>query len=152
VHFDPVNGYLSGDIKQGNSYYEDLHECLGKFDFVMANPPFNVDKVDKEKIKDDPRFPFGMPRTDNANYLWIQMFYSSLNETGRAGFVMANSAADARQSEMEIRRQLLQAHAVDVMVSIGPNFFYTVTLPCTLWFFDKGKSQPDASVLKLRYL
>lgn len=132
---------LSGDIKQGNSYYEDLHESPGKFDVVMANPPFNVDKVDKEKIKDDPRFPFGMPRTDNANYLWIQLFYSSLNETGRAGFVMANSAADARQSEMEIRRQLLQAHAVDVMISIGPNFFYTVTLPCTLWFFDKGKAK-----------
>ncbi len=103
---------LSGDIKQGNSYYEDLHGSLGMLDFVMANPPFNVDKVDKEKIKDDPRFPFGMPRSDNANYLWIQLFYSSLNETGRAGFVMANSAADARQSEMEIRRQLLQAHAV----------------------------------------
>ena len=132
---------LSGDIKQGNSYYEDLHDSVGKFDFVMANPPFNVDKVDKEKIKDDPRFPFGMPRSDNANYLWIQMFYSSLNETGRAGFVMANSAADARQSEMEIRRQLLQSHAVDVMVAIGPNFFYTVTLPCTLWFFDKGKAK-----------
>ena len=131
---------LSGDIKQGNSYYEDLHDSLGKFDFVMANPPFNVDKVDKDKIKDDPRFPFGMPRADNANYLWIQLFYSSLNETGRAGFVMANSAADARQSEMEIRRQLLQSHAVDVMVAIGPNFFYTVTLPCTLWFFDKGKA------------
>jgi type I restriction enzyme M protein len=132
---------LSGDIKQGNSYYEDLHESLGKFDFVMANPPFNVDKVDKEKIKDDPRFPFGMPRSDNANYLWIQLFYSSLNETGRAGFVMANSAADARQSEMEIRKALLQAHAVDVMIAIGPNFFYTVTLPCTLWFFDKGKAK-----------
>jgi type I restriction enzyme M protein len=109
---------LSGDIKQGNSYYEDLHDCLGKFDFVMANPPFNVDKVDKEKIKDDPRFPFGMPRSDNANYLWIQLFYSSLNAKGRAGFVMANSAADARQSEMEIRKKLLQAHAVDVMIAI----------------------------------
>ncbi len=132
---------LSGDLKQGISYYEDLHESLGKFHFVMANPPFNVDKVDKEKIKDDPRFPFGMPRSDNANYLWIQLFYSSVNETGRAGFVMANSAADARQSEMEIRKALLQAHAVDVIVAIGPNFFYTVTLPCTLWFFDKGKSK-----------
>ncbi len=131
---------LSGDIRQGNSYYEDLHDCLGKFHFVMANPPFNVDKVDKEKIKDDPRFPFGMPRSDNANYLWIQLFYSSLNATGRAGFVMANSAADARQSEMEIRKELLQKHVVDVMVAIGPNFFYTVTLPCTLWFFDKGKA------------
>ncbi|TWU47634.1 putative type I restriction enzymeP M protein [Rubripirellula tenax] len=136
---------LSGDIRLGNSYYEDPHDSLGKFDFVMANPPFNVDKVDKEKIKDDPRYPFGMPRPDNANYLWIQRFYSSLSDTGRAGFVMANSAADARQSEMEIRKQLLQSHAVDVMVAIGPNFFYTVTLPCTLWFFDKAKSQPDAS-------
>ncbi len=142
---------LSGDIKQGNSYYEDLHECEGKFDFVMANPPFNVDKVDKERIKDDPRFPFGMPRSDNANYLWIQLFYSSLNETGRAGFVMANSAADARQSEMEIRKQLLQGHAVDVMVTIGPNFFYTVTLPCTLWFFDKSKSSlsPVSEIVQL---
>ena len=134
---------LSGDIKQANSYYEDIHGSVGKFDFVMANPPFNVDKVDKEKIKDDPRFPFGMPKADNANYLWIQLFYSSLNAKGRAGFVMANSAADARQSEMEIRKKLLQAHAVDVMIAIGPNFFYTVTLPCTLWFFDKGKAKTD---------
>jgi type I restriction enzyme M protein len=100
-----------------------------------------VDKVDKEKIKDDPRFPFGMPKADNANYLWIQLFYSALNAKGRAGFVMANSAADARQSEMEIRKKLLQSHAVDVMTAIGPNFFYTVTLPCTLWFFDKGKAK-----------
>jgi type I restriction enzyme M protein len=130
---------LSGDIRQGNSYYEDLHGSVGKFDFVMANPPFNVDKVDKEKIKDDPRFPFGMPRADNANYVWIQLFYSSLNAKGRAGFVMANSAADARQSEMEIRKKILQDRAVDVMIAIGPNFFYTVTLPCTLWFFDRGK-------------
>ena len=137
---------LSGDIRQGNSYYEDLHACVGKFDFVMANPPFNVDKVDKERIQDDPRFPFGMPRADNANYLWIQEFYSALNDKGRAGFVMANSSSDARQSEMEIRQKLLKAHAVDVMISIGPNFFYTVTLPCTLWFFDKGKqSLPSPS-------
>jgi len=134
---------LSGDIRQSNTYYEDPHECVGKFDFVMANPPFNVDKVDKEKLKDDPRFPIGMPKADNANYLWIQLFYSALNAKGRAGFVMANSAADARQSEMEIRKKLLQAHAVDVMISIGPNFFYTVTLPCTLWFFDRGKSKTD---------
>jgi type I restriction enzyme M protein len=134
---------LSGDIRQSNTYYEDPHECAGKFDFVMANPPFNVDKVDREKLKDDPRFPVGMPKADNANYLWIQLFYSALNAKGRAGFVMANSAADARQSEMEIRKKLLQAHAVDVMISIGPNFFYTVTLPCTLWFFDRGKSKTD---------
>src|SRR5207248_411332 len=123
----------------GNTYYENEHSCLGRFDFVMANPPFNVDGVDKEKVKGDPRYPFGLPRTDNANYLWIQEFYSALNERGRAGFVMANSASDARASELEIRRQLLQAHVVDIMVSVGSNFFYTVTLPCTLWFFDKGK-------------
>ncbi|MEK7325443.1 MAG: class I SAM-dependent DNA methyltransferase, partial [Chloroflexota bacterium] len=132
---------LSGDIRQSNTYYEDIHNCAGKFDFVMANPPFNVDKVDKERLKDDPRFPFGLPRADNANYVWIQLFYSALNSTGRAGFVMANSASDARQSELEIRRQLIQAGAVDVMIAIGPNFFYTVTLPCTLWFFDKGKTK-----------
>jgi len=130
---------LSGDIKQGNTYYEDIHKCVGSFSFVMANPPFNVNGVDKERLKDDRRYPFGLPKTDNANYLWIQHFFSALNPTGRAGFVMANSAGDARGSEMEIRRQLLQAHAVDVMVSIGPNFFYTVTLPCTLWFLDRAK-------------
>jgi type I restriction enzyme M protein len=134
---------LSGDIRQGVTYYEDLHKSLGKFDFVMANPPFNVDKVDKERIKDDPRYPFSLPKADNANYLWIQLFYSSLNATGRAGFVMANSAGDARGSELDIRRELLQSGVVDVMVSIGSNFFYTVTLPCTLWFFDKGKVKTD---------
>ena len=130
---------LSGDIRQGNAYYEDLHRAPGKFDFVMANPPFNVDRVDKDRLKDDPRFPFGLPRTDNANYLWIQLFYSALADTGRAGFVMANSASDARSSELEIRKQLIEDRAVDVMVAVGSNFFYTVTLPCTLWFFDKGK-------------
>jgi type I restriction enzyme M protein len=130
---------LSGDVREGNTYGEDLHTCVGKFDRVMANPPFNVSGVDKEKVKDDPRFALGMPTTDNANYLWIQIFYHALNAAGRAGFVMANSAADARGGEMEIRKKLIQSGAVDVMVSIGPNFFYTVTLPCTLWFFDKGK-------------
>ena len=132
---------LEGDVRQANSYYEDPHRCLDKFDFVMANPPFNVDRVDRERIKDAPRFPFGMPRTDNANYLWIQLFFSSLNTFGRAGFVMANSAADARASELEIRRQIIESRAVDVMVSISSNFFYTVTLPCTLWFFDKSKGE-----------
>lgn len=132
---------LSGDIRSANSYYENPHDLAGQFDFVMANPPFNVDQVDKEKIKDDKaRFPFGMPRPDNANYLWIQLFYAALSQKGRAGFVMANSASDARQSEQEIRKKLLQAGAVDVMISIGPNFFYTVTLPCTLWFLDRGKA------------
>jgi type I restriction enzyme M protein len=132
---------LSGDIRQANTYYEDVHDCIGKFDFVMANPPFNVSGVDKEKIKDDPRFRLGLPNTDIANYLWIQVFYHALNARGRAGFVMANSAADARGSELEIRKKLLQSGAVDVIVSVGPNFFYTVTLPATLWFFDRGKSE-----------
>lgn len=132
---------LSGDIRQGVTYYEDLHKSVGKFDFVMANPPFNVDKVDKERIKNDPRYPFELPKTDNANYLWIQIFYSSLNPAGRAGFVMANSAGDARGSELEIRKKLLESNAIDVVISIGPNFFYTVTLPCTLWFFDRGKAK-----------
>jgi type I restriction enzyme M protein len=130
---------LSGDIRQSVTYYEDPHKSVGKFDFVMANPPFNVDKVDKERIKDDPRYPFSLPKADNANYLWIQLFYSALNEKGRAGFVMANSAGDARGSELDVRRELLKSGAVDVMVSVGSNFFYTVTLPCTLWFFDRGK-------------
>jgi len=132
---------LAGDIRQGNAYYEDLHRSTGKFDFVMANPPFNVDRVDKDRLKDDPRFPFGLPRADNANYLWIQLFYSALNATGRAGFVMANSASDARGSELDIRKQIIEARAVDAMVAVGSNFFYTVTLPCTLWFFDRGKSK-----------
>ncbi len=131
---------LAGDVRQANSYYEDAHNAVGKFDFVMANPPFNVNNVDKEKLKGDPRFPLGLPRVDNGNYLWIQLFYSALNEKGRAGFVMANSAADARHTEQEIRRKLVESGDVDVIVSIGSNFFYTVTLPCTLWFLDKGKA------------
>lgn len=134
---------LSGEIRESNTYYEDPHKAVGKFDFVMANPPFNVSGVDKDRLKDDPRFPFGIPTTDNANYLWIQLFYSALNEKGRAGFVMANSAGDARGAELEVRKRLIQTGGVDVIVSIGPNFFYTVTLPCTLWFFDKSKAKCD---------
>ncbi len=130
---------LAGDIREANTYYENAHDVIGRFDFVMANPPFNVDKVDKPKLTDDPRYAFGLPRVDNANYLWIQEFYTALADRGRAGFVMANSASDARNSELDIRRQLIEARAVDVMVSVGPNFFYTVTLPCTLWFFEKSK-------------
>ena len=130
---------LSGDIRLGNSYYDDLHDAVGRFDFVMANPPFNVNGVDKGKLAGDKRFPLGLPKTDNGNYLWIQQFYAALNDRGRAGFVMANSAADAGHSEKEIRRQLVESGAVDVIVSIGTNFFYTVTLPVTLWFLDKGK-------------
>jgi type I restriction enzyme M protein len=133
---------LEGEIRQGNTYYEDLHQGLGKFDFVLANPPFNVDAVDKERLVTEVgpgrRFPFGLPRADNANYLWIQIFYSALNESGRAGFVMANSAADAR-TELEIRKELIESGSVDVVVAVGSNMFYTVTLPCTLWFLDKGR-------------
>ncbi|OPZ45161.1 MAG: N-6 DNA Methylase [Bacteroidetes bacterium ADurb.BinA104] len=102
-----------------------------------------MDGVDKEKIKDDPRYQFGIPTVDNANYLWIQDFYGALNEQGRAGFVMANSASDARGSELEIRKKIIETGAVDVIISIGPNFFYTVTLPCTLWFFDRAKAGTD---------
>jgi type I restriction enzyme M protein len=163
---------LEGDIRHGgnvNSYYDDPFDACGaasteslpstsgrgvggegersqtgRFDFVLANPPFNVNAVDKERLKDSVgpgrRFPFGLPRTDNANYLWIQLFHSSLNAKGRAGFVMANSASDARSSEQEIRRQLITSQGVDVMVAVGPNMFYTVTLPCTLWFLDKAKA------------
>jgi type I restriction enzyme M protein len=133
-----VNG-LSGQVREANSYYEDPFRCVGAFDFLMANPPFNVDKVDKAKLVDDPRFPFGLPQADNANYLWIELFYSALNERGRAGFVMANSAGDARGSELEIRKQLIESGAIDVIVSVASNFFLTVTLSCTLWFLDKGK-------------
>ncbi|MFO0579033.1 MAG: class I SAM-dependent DNA methyltransferase [Polyangia bacterium] len=139
---------LEGDIRHGgnvNSYYDDPHEAVGKFDFVLANPPFNVNAVDKERlvyaVGPNSRYPFTLPRTDNANYLWIQLFYSSLNAKGRAGFVMANSASDARSSEQEIRKKLIEARAVDVMIAVGPNMFYTVTLPCTLWFLDKGKAK-----------
>jgi type I restriction enzyme M protein len=134
---------LGGQVRQANSYYEDPFGCVGQFDFVMANPPFNVNKIDKTKLVDDPRFPFGPPRTDNGNYIWIQLFYSALNDYGRAGFVMANSAADASGSELAIRRKLIEDRSVDVVVSIGSNFFYTVTLPCTLWFFDKAKHAGD---------
>jgi type I restriction enzyme M protein len=112
----------------------------------MANPPFNVNKVDKGKdyVKTDKRLPFGLPKTDNGNYLWIQYFYSYLNETGRAGFVMASSATDAGHSEAAIREKLIATNHVDCVVGIGNNFFYTRSLPCHLWFFDKGKSKANA--------
>jgi type I restriction enzyme M protein len=134
---------LSGKIVEANSFYEDPHKSVERFDFVMANPPFNVSGVDKDRLKDDPRLPLGLPSTDNANYLWIQYFASALNAKGRAGFVMANSAGDARGSELEIRKKLILSGAVDVIVSVGSNFFYTVTLPCTLWFLDMGKARDE---------
>jgi len=141
---------LQGDIREGNSYYEDPFDLAkgeivdgkqyGQFDRVMANPPFNVNEIQKDRLEGDKqRFPYGMPRTDNGNYLWIQMFYAALNKKGRAGFVMANSASDARGSEQDIRQQLIEDDGVDVMVAVSSNFFYTVTLPCALWFLDKNK-------------
>jgi type I restriction enzyme M protein len=140
---------LEGDIREVNSYYDDPFDSNGRFDFVLANPPFNVNAVDKERLEAEVgkgrRFPFGLPTVDNANYLWIQLFYSALDEKGRAGFVMANSASDARGSESEIRKHLINSRAVDAMVAVGPNMFYTVTLPCTLWFLDKGSSDADRS-------
>lgn len=134
---------VSGDA--ANSFYNDHFALEGKCDFVMANPPFNVDKVKSESTQAAGRLPFGMPgvnaakEVSNANYLWISYFYSYLNERGRAGFVMAASATDSSGRDREIRRQLVQTGAVDVMLSVGTNFFYTKSLPCTLWFFDKGK-------------
>jgi len=128
---------LAGDIRQGNTYYEDLHNAVGKFDFVLANPPFNVDRVDKERIKNDTsHYPLGMPTADNANYLWIQVFYGALCESGRAGFVMHNSAAD---SETEIRKRLVEENAVDLIIATSANLFYTVNLPCSLWFLDRAR-------------
>jgi type I restriction enzyme M protein len=138
---------LEGNIQEGNTFYEDKHGLVGGADFVMANPPFNVDGVDKakENVKKDPRLMLdgkvNLPKNDNANYLWIQYFYNYLKPTGRAGFVMASSASDAGHSEKEIREKLVKTGAVDVMMAIGNNFFYTRSLPCTLWFFDRAKEQ-----------
>lgn len=139
---------LEGKILEGNTFYEDKHELIGKCDYVMANPPFNVDGVDSEKIKGDPRLPFGIPginkktkAVSNGNYLWIQYFHQYLNEKGRAGFVMASSASDAGHGEKDVREQLVRTGDVDVMVAIGNNFFYTRTLPCGIWFFDKDKPE-----------
>jgi type I restriction enzyme M protein len=130
---------LEGQISQSNTYYEDPFKAVGQFDYVMANPPFNVNKIDKTKLEGDKRFPLGLPKADNGNYIWIQAFYSALNGKGRAGFVMANSAADAGGSELQIRRKLIEDRSVDVIVAVASNFFYTVTLPVTLWFLDRGK-------------
>lgn len=137
---------IEGKIIESNSFYSDPHDLFGKCDFVMANPPFNVSKIDKGKdyVKTDRRLPFGLPKSDNGNYMWIQYFYSYLNNTGRAGFVMASSATDAGNSEALIRQKLIETKHVDCIVSIGNNFFYTRSLPCHLWFFDKGKSKANA--------
>ena len=136
---------LSGNIREANTYYDDPHKLVGRFDRVMANPPFNQKEVDLAKLRSeagvvDARFPFGLPTVNNANYLWIGLFYAALNERGRAGFVMANSASDAGGSEREMRRRLIETGAVDAIVGVGPNMFYTVTLPVTLWFLDRAKA------------
>ena len=149
---------LEGNVVEANTFYTDAHELLGKCDFVMANPPFNVDMIDAEKVKTDPRLPFGLPgvskgkspakgqpgekkkdTVSNGNYLWISYFWSYLNKTGRAGFVMSLQASSAGHGEADVRRKLVETGDVDVMISIRSNFFYTRSVPCELWFFDKGK-------------
>ena len=141
---------LSGVIKSGdeaNTFYHDAHNLDGCCDYVMANPPFNVDKVKAESAQSAGRLPFGMPAVNknkevsNANYLWSSYFYSYLNEHGRAGFVMASSATDSQSKDKDIREKLVRTGHVDVMISVGNNFFYTKSLPCSLWFFDKGKKE-----------
>lgn len=141
---------LTGVIKSGdeaNSFYHDAHNLDGCCDYVMANPPFNVDKVKAESCESAKRLPFGMPginknkEVGNGNYLWISYFYSYLNETGRAGFVMASSATDSQGKDKDIRESLVKTGHVDAMISVGNNFFYTKSLPCSLWFFDKGKNE-----------
>ncbi len=136
---------LEGNIMESNSFYNDSHKLINKCDYVMANPPFNVDKVDKKKnfVKNDERLPFGIPNKDNANYLWIQYFYSYLNKFGKAGFVMAASATDAGKSEKEIRKKLIETGSVESIISISNNFFYTKSLPCHLWFLNKNKKNKD---------
>ncbi len=136
---------LEGDIREANTFYEDVHSLYGKCDFVMANPPFNVDMVDAEKVRADRRLPFGLPginkakKVSNANYLWISYFHSYLGPTGRAGFVMSSQASSAGHGEAEVRRKLIETGDVDVMISIRSNFFYTRGVPCELWHLDTGK-------------
>ena len=141
---------LTGVIKSGdaaNTFYHDAHNLAGECDYVMANPPFNVDKVKAETAENAGRLPFGLPAVNkqkevgNGNYLWISYFYAYLNERGRAGFVMASSSTDSQGKDKEIREKLVRTGHVDVMVSVGNNFFYTKSLPCSLWFFDKAKAE-----------
>ena len=150
---------LTGIIKSGdeaNTFYHDAHQLEGKCDYVMANPPFNVDKVKAEKAQNAGRLPFGIPSVkkekefSNANYLWISYFYAYLNEHGRAGFVMASSATDSQGKDKDIREKLIKTGHVDVMISVGNNFFYTKSLPCSLWFFDKGKSEGNVLFIDTR--
>ena len=136
---------LEGDIQKAITYYEDPHELVGKADFVMANPPFNVDEIDADKVKTDPRLPFGLPgvnkkgKVSNGNYVWISYFYSYLNDHGRAGFVMSSQASSAGGGEAKVRQKLVETGDVDVMIAIRSNFFYTRTVPCELWFLNRDK-------------
>ena len=138
---------LEGDISKAISYYEDPHDLVGKADFVMANPPFNVDEIDAEKIKNDPRLEFGLPgvnkggKVTNGNYVWMSFFHSYLSPTGRSGVVMSSQASSAGGGEAKVREALIKTGDVDVMVAIRGNFFYTRSVPCELWFFDKGKPE-----------
>ena len=136
---------LEGDIRPAITYYEDPHELLGKADYVMANPPFNVDEIDADKVRTDPRLPFGLPgvnkkdKVSNGNYVWISYFYSYLNERGRAGFVMSSQASSASGAEAAVRRLLVESGDVEAMIAIRSNFFYTRTVPCELWFLNRAK-------------
>ena len=138
---------LVGDIKKAITYYEDPHNLYKKADFVMANPPFNVDEIDADKIKNDPRLPFGLPgvnkkgKVSNGNYVWISFFYSYLNDNGRAGFVMSSQASSAGNTEAKVRQKLIESGHVDIMIAIRSNFFYTRSVPCELWFFNKAKPE-----------
>ena len=159
-----VNG-LRGDVRQANTYYENPHDSLGRFDYVLTNPPFNVDDVSLSEVEKDPRFAaYGIPRkktkakkkdqgketVPNANYLWINLFATSLNDKGRAALVMANSASDARHSEADIRRNLIEHNLIYGMLTLPSNMFYTVTLPATLWFFDKAKADDQILFIDAR--
>lgn len=138
---------LEGDIQKAITYYEDPHEMVGRANYVMANPPFNVDEIDADKVKRDPRLPFGLPgvnkkgKVSNGNYVWISYFYSYLNDKGRAGFVMSSQASSAGGGEANVRQKLIETGDVDVMIAIRSNFFYTRTVPCELWILDKGKPE-----------
>lgn len=136
---------LEGDIQKAITYYEDPHKLVGKADYVMANPPFNVDEIDADKVKSDPRLPFGLPgvnkggKVSNGNYIWISYFYSYLNDKGRAGFVMSSQASSAGGGEAKVRQKLVETGDVDIMIAIRSNFFYTRTVPCELWFLNRNK-------------
>ncbi len=140
---------LEGKIIEDNSFYSDPHKLIGKCDFIMANPPFNVDKIDKKKdyVVNDARLPFGLPKNDNGNYLWIQYFHSYLNKKGRAGFVMAASATDSGNTEKLIRQKLIETGDIEAIVSISNNFFYTRSLPCHIWFFNKNKKSKETILM-----